>query len=62
MYGEHFWRYAEKSPFYKQILKNKASFGDQDRKKKDRAAKEIIEHAKAIVASDYTFAKKICRS
>ena len=57
--GEYFWHYAEKSPFYWQILENKSAFGEDEKAKKEAAAKEIIEHAKAIVASDYTFAKKI---
>lgn len=59
MDGDVFWRYAEKSPFYEKILENKAAFGDAERAQKEAAAKEIIEHAKKIIASDYTFAKKI---
>lgn len=59
--GEYFWHYARKSPFYGQILKHKAAFGEVERKKKEVAAREIIEHAKMIVASDYTFSSKILR-
>ena len=62
MDGEYFWHYANKSPFYSQILQNKASFGEQERAQKDAAAKEIIEHAKAIITSDNTILKLICRS
>lgn len=61
MDGESFWHYAEKSPFYGQILENKAAFGAEERKKKEAAAKEIIAHAKAIIISDYTFSKTIVR-
>ncbi len=60
--GVYFWYYARKSPFYPQILKNKAAFGHKERRKKEAAAKEIIEHAKMIVASDVTFAKQLCWS
>lgn len=60
--GELFWYYAKKSLFYRQILKNKHAFGDEERAKKEADAREILEHAKAIVASDYTFSKQICRS
>jgi len=57
--GEFFWHYAEKSPFYPQILDNKAAFGAEERAKKEAAAKEILEHAMVIAESDYTFSKKI---
>ena len=57
--GEHFWHYAKKSPFYMQILKNKAAFGEKEKAEKENAAREIIEHAKVIVESDCTFAKKL---
>lgn len=62
MDGEFFWHYAEKSPFYRQILQNRAAFGSEERAKKEAAAKEILEHANIIVASDYTFSKMIRRS
>lgn len=62
MDGEFFWQYAKKSLFYQQILENKASFGTEERNKKEADAKKIIEHAKVIVSSDYTFSKMICRS
>ncbi len=59
--GEHFWHYAKMSPFYKQILDNKSKFGFEEKAKKEADAREIIEHAKVITASDYTFSKRICR-
>lgn len=62
MDGEVFWLYAEKSPFYEQILENKAAFGIEEKAKKEIAAREILEQAKVIVASDYTFSKIIRRS
>lgn len=62
MDGEYFWHYAKKSPFYSQILYNRAAFGAAERTKKEAAARRIIEHAKAIVASDYTFSKMLVRS
>ena len=61
MDGEHFWEYAKASPFYQQILQNKAAFDDAEKAKKEEAAKEILEHAKTIAASTITFSKTICR-
>ena len=57
--GEHFWKYAKNSPFYETILKRKAAFGDAERAEKEAAADEILAHANNIVASDYTFTKKL---
>ena len=57
--GDFFWHYAKKSPFYQQILQNKAAFGDAERAEKEAAATEILEHARNIIASDCTFAKQI---
>lgn len=59
MDGTYFWQYAKESPFYERILANKAAFGAEERAEKEAAAQEILEHAKKIIASDYTFAKKI---
>ena len=58
--GEFFWHYAKRSPFYGQILQSKESFGEEERMKKEAAAREILEHAELIAASDYTFSKQIC--
>ena len=52
--GDCFWAYAKNSPFYTQILANKAAFGDEEKTKKAAAAREILEHAKRIVASANT--------
>lgn len=60
--GEYFWQYAERSPFYKLILQRKAEFGDAERAKKEAAAIEILEHAKRIVESEYTFLKNLHKS
>ena len=57
--GEYFWEYADKSPFYELILDRKANFGERERAAGDAMAKEIVLHANRIVASDYTFAKKL---
>ncbi len=59
--SEYFWQYASSSPFYDQILRNKAAFGENERAKKEAAAGEILEHAKAIVTSGHTFSNTICR-
>lgn len=55
--GEYFWNYAKESPFYPLIMERKADFGEEEKEKCKAVAKEIIEHANAIVGSDYTFVK-----
>lgn len=62
MDGEFFWNYAKESLFYNQIVEIKSDFGNEEKAKKEADAKEILEHAKLIVASDYTFSKQIHRS
>lgn len=57
--GEHFWSYAQKSPFYKDIIKAKNSFTSNDATKNEQMAKDIIEHALRLVNSNYTFAKML---
>lgn len=59
--GEYFWYYAERSPFYGIIVQNRAAFGHAERAKKEAAAREILAHAKAIVASKHTFSHVISR-
>lgn len=59
MDGEYFWHYAEKSPFYAQILQSKAAFTHRERMQKEAAAQDILLHAKKIIASGYTFSKKL---
>ena len=59
MDDNYFWEYAKHSPFYGIILENKESFTDEDRREKELMAKEILEHANKIVASDYTFVKML---
>jgi lipopolysaccharide biosynthesis glycosyltransferase len=57
--GEHFWYYAEKSPFYDQICHRKNTFGEAEKAEKEETAREILEHARRIVSSEYTFSKKL---
>lgn len=59
--GEYFWHYAERSPFYEQILETKAAFKDAEKAERQAAAREILEHARVIVASNNTFSKRIGR-
>jgi lipopolysaccharide biosynthesis glycosyltransferase len=58
--GEYFWHYAKSSPFFDDIIRNRANFTDADRQKKAQTAVEILEHAKKIVAKGYTFSKMLC--
>jgi lipopolysaccharide biosynthesis glycosyltransferase len=60
--GDYFWQYAESSLFYKTILQRKAAFDTAEKAKKEAAASEILEHAKRIVESEYTFLKKLHKS
>ncbi len=62
MYGDFFWKYAKKSPFYEEILKRKNEFGDEERAVKAATAMEILEHALRIVASEDTFVAKLDRN
>lgn len=59
--GEYFWQYAKKSPFYEQICLARQSFGEAERKEKEAAAREIIEHALRIVEAEETFSRTLCR-
>jgi lipopolysaccharide biosynthesis glycosyltransferase len=59
MYGEHFWRYAETSPFCEEIRRRRSSFGEEERAQKEETAIEILRHALAIVESDNTFATRL---
>lgn len=60
--GDLFWQYAKASPFYPRILENQAAFDAPQRAKKEAASREILEHAKMIVASKYTLSGQLCRS
>ena len=53
--GEFFWHYAKKSAFYDDILKIRASFTEEDLRKKEQAGVDIIEKAIQIVASRMSF-------
>lgn len=59
IYGEYFWDYARRSPFYEEICKRRASFGEAERAEKERCAREILEHALIIANSDETFANRL---
>ena len=61
MYGEYFWEYAETSPYYGEILRRKAAFGEEERAQKAAMAAEILEHGVKIAESDYTFVTKLGR-
>ena len=61
MYGEHFRYYAERSPFYEEILQRRNAFGDKERAEKEATATEILQHALDIVNSENTFARKLIK-
>ncbi len=57
--GEYFWRYAERSPFYSEILRRRARFGEKEKADKEAAAKEILLDAVRITNSKVTFSKML---
>lgn len=57
--GAYFWQYAERSPFYAQILERRGAFGEAERMQKEAASREILAHAIQIVNSDETFYNKL---
>lgn len=56
-YEEHFWKYANKTDFYQDILEIKNSFTPEMDKAKIEGAIKLVEQTKAIVASDKNFYK-----
>ena len=59
MDGAYFWAYAKQSPFYGEICRRRDSFGEAEMAEKAATAREILEHANIIIASDETFSKKL---
>ncbi len=57
--GECFWDYAKRSPFYDEIIMRKTNFSEEQKRKKEAVAGEILEHALAVVASGNTFSGKL---
>lgn len=52
---EYFWLYAKDSPFYEEILENKANFDDVKRNQKEKANLEIVEHATRVINAEKSF-------
>ena len=59
MGAEYFWRYAESSPFFKDILAQKNAFDAEAVAKSEAAAKHIKGEALRIAASDKSFFKTL---
>jgi len=57
--GEYFWKYAEKSAFYNEILLIKKDFNEEQREKKEKANVDIKLNAIEIIKSNCTFFKKL---
>ncbi len=55
----YFWKYAEKSPFYAQILKRKESFDEAAMQKSQAAAAKIKEHALRIARDGNSFKQNL---
>jgi lipopolysaccharide biosynthesis glycosyltransferase len=56
-YGDVFWKYAEKTNFYEDILKIKNSLTDEMVEKHIKGAMVLVEQTKRIVNSDKNFRK-----
>ena len=54
-YGEYFWKYAEQSDFYGDILKIKESFGKEEIEAQEKGLFELISNAERIANSDVNF-------
>ena len=59
IYGEYFWHYAKRSPFFEKICENRRAFGERERARKEECAKEILRHALRIAASDETLSCRL---
>jgi len=55
--GEYFWKYANQSPFYENILAIKNSFDDAAKERKEKAGIEIKEHGLKAVEGNNNFVK-----
>ncbi len=56
-YEDYFWKYAEDSPFYKQILECKAQYTDEQKQTDQDTIKVMCSKALALTKSDVTFQK-----
>ena len=58
---EYFWKFAEESLFYADILNTKDSFTDEMREKKEKANIGIVEHAKKLINSENSFVNLVIK-
>lgn len=56
---EYFWEYAKNSPFYDDILYIKNNFSEEQKKIKEKANIDIVEHAKRAINSEYSFVNQV---
>lgn len=56
-YEDYFWRYARKSPFYKQIIDSKAAYGQAQKDSDKKCLNEMISRALSIPDTDVNFRK-----
>ena len=60
--GEHFWHYAEKSPFYNTILNKKQNFTAEDLARKEKANVQIVNDAITLTNSSFSFYSTLLKS
>ena len=54
-YGEHFWRYAETSPYYRTILRVREQYNEPCRHADEMKIKELLECASRMVSEAFNF-------
>ena len=54
-YGEHFWRYAETSPYYRTILRVREQYNEPSRHADEMKIKELLECASRMVSEAFNF-------
>ena len=59
--SQYFWSYAKDSPFYDEIISNKANFDDEAKSKKELANVEIVEHAKRAINNKNSFVNLVIK-
>ncbi len=57
MYGDYFWKYAQKTPYYQELQEQLASYTDAQRQADQESHHRMHERAVAIMKTDRTFKK-----
>ncbi|MCQ2399007.1 MAG: glycosyltransferase family 8 protein, partial [Clostridia bacterium] len=55
-YGEYFWKYAVRSPFFEEILKEKTTYTDAEKKRDKKGEQALLKMAERITRTGKKFA------